>query len=243
MADEALDFGVLNSNGSAVPGAPPDPQAQPPAPAPADPLAKVRAELADYKPRLLEMQKQAEALTVQDAASNEQAVGMAASAKKLAKEIEARRVEITRPSLEFQRAVNALCKQLTSPLGQIEGGLKRKAGAYLAKVEQERRKAEARAREEARKLQEALDAEAKEKGIEAAKVQEPVMPKDDPVTRTEAGSANLRTVWTFEVMDPDKVPRKYCTPDPRLIRQAVKGGVRKMAGVRIYQDQQVAIRT
>lgn len=231
MAD--LDFGVLNNGGAS----------QPPAPAPADPLAKVRAELADYKPKLEVMKAQAEALAVKDDASNEQAVGMAAQAKKLAKEIEVRRVEITRPSLEFQRSVNALCKQLTSPLGQIEGGLKRKVGVFQAKKEQERRKAEARAQEEARKFQEALDAEAKETGIEAPKVEMPTMPKADPVTRTEAGSANLRTVWTFEVLDPNNVPRKYCTPDPKLIRQAVKGGVRKMAGVRIYEDQQVAIRT
>lgn len=233
MPDEAMDFGILNNGGTP----------QPPAPAPADPLAKVRAELATYKPQLEAMKAQALALEVKDDASNEQAVGMAASAKRLAKEVEARRVEITRPSLEFQRAVNALAKQLTDPLGQIEGGLKRKCSTYLAKVEQERRKAEARAQEEARKLQEALDAEAKEKGIEAAKVEMPTMPKVDPVTRTEAGNASLRKEWKAEILDPNKVPRKYCVPDMRLIRQAVKGGVRKIAGCRIFEDVQTVIRT
>jgi hypothetical protein len=43
--------------------------------------------------------------------------------------------------------------------------------------------------------------------------------------------------WCFEILAEDKVPRAYCSPDNAKIRQAVADGVRKMAGVHIYQEE------
>lgn len=53
---------------------------------------------------------------------------------------------------------------------------------------------------------------------------------------------NVAKVWTFEIVDPMNVPSQYCVPDPKLIRKAVRDGVREILGVRIFQDMQVRIR-
>jgi hypothetical protein len=71
----------------------------------------------------------------------------------------------------------------------------------------------------------------------------PVVPEVAKVTRTVEGSASQRKEWTHEILNPDEVPREYCSVDERLIRKAVKGGVREIPGVRIYEDYITSFRS
>lgn len=48
--------------------------------------------------------------------------------------------------------------------------------------------------------------------------------------------------WKFEITDPNQVPRAYCTPDEKLIRQEVAAGARNIPGVRIYEEESISIR-
>ena len=99
-------------------------------------------------------------------------------------------------------------------------------------------------REEAEKLQEKLNAEAKEKNIEAPQVAAPVMPEPEKVARSETGSAAYsRKDWTFEVQDAAQVPREYCEVSAKLIRNAVKAGIREIPGVRIYKENKTVLRS
>ncbi|MFA5359317.1 MAG: hypothetical protein WC310_05910 [Patescibacteria group bacterium] len=49
------------------------------------------------------------------------------------------------------------------------------------------------------------------------------------------GATTASIEWTFEVVQPLLVPREFCEPVDKLIREAVKGGKREIAGVRIFE--------
>lgn len=55
-------------------------------------------------------------------------------------------------------------------------------------------------------------------------------------------SAGIRTqtVERWEITDPEKVPRQFCSPDLRIIREHLAaGGVRAIPGVRFWTEDQV----
>lgn len=67
-------------------------------------------------------------------------------------------------------------------------------------------------------------------------------------TRVRGGygaKAILRQVMDFEIDDPTKVPRAYCSPDEAKIRAAINGDapVKRIQGVRIFQKQTTQVRT
>jgi hypothetical protein len=137
-----------------------------------------------------------------------------------------------------------MAKMFTAPAGEIETLLKRKLSAYQAQRELERRKAE----EEIRKAQEELyrkqQEDAKKHHVEAPPPPAPIPIKAETVTRSETGaSAHVRKVWKAEVLDAVQVPREFCEPSMKLINEAVKGGVREIKGVRIWEDLQTILRT
>lgn len=50
----------------------------------------------------------------------------------------------------------------------------------------------------------------------------------------------VRTVEDWEIVDADKVPREYCSPDVDKIRAYLRdGGLRAMPGVRFFRREQV----
>jgi hypothetical protein len=207
-------------------------------------LDTVKEKFAPYREALEQMQKQAESHEVKDDETLTQATTMAGEAKRLAKKADNLRKDLIADHNEFVKKVNGFTKQFTDPLGAIEAGLKRKIGNYQYQQELQRREDERKAREEAEALQKKLDAEAKEKNVEPVHIQAPVMPTAPKVSRGEDGSsASIRKVWTFEIQDPAAVPREYCVPDPKLIREAVKAGIREISGVRVFEDVQTVLRT
>ena len=59
--------------------------------------------------------------------------------------------------------------------------------------------------------------------------------EEKPIIRTEQGSASIRKAWKGEITDASQVPFQFCSPDQRKIDEAVKGGIREIPGVRIYE--------
>lgn len=215
-------------------------------PAKRDPfdMAKVKADLEPYRKAVESMAFQASKHQVTDDKSNGEAVGMAGQAKRLGKDIEDERKRIIKDPSQFVKSVNGLVKEFTAMLDEIEAGLKKKIGTYQYQQEMKRREAERKAQEEAAALQAKLDAEAKEKNIEAPKVIAPVAAAAPKVTRTDNGvSAHTRKVWKCEVTDESQVPRDFCVPSQTLLNEAVKKGVREIPGCRIFEDVQTVLRT
>lgn len=135
------------------------------------------------------------------------------------------------------------------------------AEALQRKLQAEAEEANRKAAEEARKRaeEEARARNASEAEIEAAKkraeeeaaknavvaptVAAPVVQEAPKITRTEAGSASQRKVWSFEVENPEAVPREYLMVDEKKVRDAVRMGVRDIAGVKIFEDTKTVFRS
>lgn len=58
----------------------------------------------------------------------------------------------------------------------------------------------------------------------------------------EEASSHIRTSWDYEIADEDLVPRPYCSPDKGKIRRAIRGGMRSMMGLRIFEKKGVMIK-
>lgn len=200
--------------------------------------------LTAYGSRYDEVSKEYEALgDVDSETKSKKAVSVIAKAKKLAREMEDERTKLTKPLLSFKGGVDSAFKSYSQNLGTIESNAKGKLGIYQSRVEIERLKAEKATREEAARIQAKLDEEAKAAGVEAPQVMVPTVAPQSTTTRTDEGTASVVKTWTFEVTDETQVPREYLMVDEKKIRQAVKGGVRQIAGIRIYEEANVRIRT
>jgi hypothetical protein len=232
-----LDFDVAAKPKKAKKAAPP--------PAARDPfdVAPVRDALKAYEAEVASMKQTAENHQVVDDESNRSAVEMAAQAKRLAKLIEDMRKEKVGPYQQYTKAVTNLAKVYTDVLENIERIiLKPKINAYLSKLKLERLEAERRAQEEARRLQERLDAESAEKNLPRVEVQMPVLPQKQEPVRTEEGSASQRADWKWKLVDIAQVPREYLVIDSVALNKAVRAGARVIPGIEIYQEESVQIR-
>ena len=129
---------------------------------------------------------------------------------------------------------------------QIEADNKKQAEAdALALKEHEARQAK-------------LDAEAAAAGVEAVKLDEPIKtealtsmatPAIAPVLevpetkiQTEAGTSTIKSEWAYKIIDAGQVPREYCSPDDKLLKAAVKAGIRTIAGCEIVEEFKSAVR-
>lgn len=57
------------------------------------------------------------------------------------------------------------------------------------------------------------------------------------------GTISVTDRWVWEVEDEAKVPREYLSPDKARISAAVKGGLRQIAGIRIFPTPKVSSRS
>ena len=197
------------------------------------------------------------------------ALGLLANVKST---IEERRVALKAPILQSGKDLDAAAKAILAPVLDLDTKLRQHVLAWkraeaarieaeqrAAREENERRIREQREAEEAarRRITEELiqndhptredwDA-AQQLAAEAVPAAAPVLapvPAAAPRTvRTDMGSTGVTKRWTFEVVDPEAVPREFCVPDESAIRKAVNGGLRELPGVRIYAEETLAVRS
>jgi hypothetical protein len=178
--------------------------------------------------------------------------------KQSKKQFEDKRTGYVKPLNDQVKQVNDAFKTITAPLDSAETILKQKVLIYNREQEKKRQEEIARIereRKEAEERQRALEAEHEARRLDALATDGEIIPDLPPaeiapvelppelptMTRTALGSATVKKVWMFEVAFPAEVPRQYLIIDERLIREAVRAGVREIPGVRIYQDDQLAI--
>ena len=243
-------------------------------------LDAVRLALAPYKAKIDGMVSQAKSIQITDEPSQVAAVELGTSIRNLKNQVERVRKSTVQPYNDHVKDVNNLAKSFIDPLDTGERDLKAKISTYQTKLRLEQEKKAAEAREAARKVQEAYEAEQraireeaarKAREAEAALKKEkdaaaraalertiaeeteaanapvqvavaPVIPEIPKAVRTESGSAHQRMTWEFEIEDATKVPRAYLAIDEKLIRQAVKAGIRQIPGVRIFEQASTTFR-
>ena len=185
---------------------------------------------------------------IRDEPTNQLAASILIEAKRLYKQLEKMRKHFVEPHTTYSHKVNAYFKPYTEPLAEMVARLGRLTSNFALHQETERKRIQAEMDAEAARVAAAQTAEAEaaaKEGVfyEPVKVATPAAPPVSTVTRTGGGSVSQRKEWTFVVENESKVPRKYLVVDPKLIRQDVKGGVREIEGVRIFEDLITNIRT
>lgn len=204
----------------------------------------IKEKFDEYLAKTSRLEREAEALVIKTDEDREVAANIAAGAKKLVRAIDERRKEITGPAESFCKAVKAVADKFADRLKAAARIASDKELAFVQMKEMARREAEKLAKEAAAKLQAEIDKEAQAKGIEAIKVEAPIVPEPKTTARTEAGVTSFTVkTWDFEVIDDSDVPRQFCSADPRKIREAIKNGVREIRGCRIFEKVEIRHRT
>lgn len=210
------------------------------------------------------------AITVSTQSQQADALYVVRNLKGLEKRIEQRRKELVAPLNEQVKMINAAAKQVMAPLEEAESHIKKQLLVWESKLEAIREEELARIAAEAIAKEKALQAE--RAAVEAArKLEKTELPEDslfgtDPelddkesmiaqkmleleaAQRLEQRSVqNMRVsgtskFWNFEIIDAELVPRNYLVIDSSLIRGAIRDGVRKIPGVRIFEDRRISIR-
>jgi hypothetical protein len=155
------------------------------------------------------------------------------------------------PFLDATRKIKAIADEARKPLEDEKARVNGLMTTYLKKQEAARRVEEERIAKIEAERQEALRAaeiaaaesddpfaeQVVQQQVEAAINERPVQ-IDKPIVHKTMSAVTHE--WTFEITNPNNVPRGYCVPDESLIRSAVKkGGVRSIPGVRIFEDIKV----
>lgn len=137
--------------------------------------------------------------------------------------LETKRTGITKPLLEAKRNVDELFRAPLIALAGIVQELKGKLAAYDARTKAER----------ARVMAESAEAHA------AGLVPTELVPAP-----AAASGVSVREMLDFEIIDAPLVPRRYCTPDERIIREVIReaGDIVQIPGVRVFRKSVVAVR-
>ena len=206
-------------------------------------LAMAKKGLAMFQTEALELKKAVFALKVTDAAGQEKIAEYKATSEKVMKKIKARAVELLKkPQIvldyeDYAEAIKNFVKTLNAPLTEAKAEAARKFSIFVLQDRQRREAADKSAAQAMAKLQEAENKRAEKKGLTPIVYPTVETPPTKTVVRTDSGTTFTKTEWKGTVTDPDDVDRKYCSPDPKKIQEAIDGGMRNpdMAGVDIKE--------
>ncbi len=213
-------------------------------------LPEPTAEIATVASNTSTLVTLADSLVVASSAEMANGTDLLAQIKALLKRSEAARDVLVRPLNEHVRMINAQFKTVTEPLAGAERTIKAKMLAFA--VEQERRaheeaqrlhrEAQERALAEIVNLDEAGETVAAEVALSFAVAAKPDEVRAEATTTLSGNTASVRKVWDFELTDIAKVPKGFLALDEAKVREAIRGGVRDIPGIRIYQKESLAIR-
>lgn len=142
------------------------------------------------------------------------------------KKLEDKRVDWIKPLLEAKRKIDDDFKQAIRPLEDYVATVKTKMLDWYRveqkRLDEEQKKLEAKAMEDAKKNKQ-------------SEVIVPII-NDVKTHRGDLATATVSKKWMYKLLDENAVPREYLIVDEAKIKTAVKNGVRKIAGVEIYED-------
>lgn len=210
--------------------------------------------------RATSLEQQAVVLVIDSDERYQTATDMVGMVSRIKKGFEELRVFLVKPLNDQVKRINDRFKNEAAPLERADSTLRQKMLAYQHEQQLKRQAEEARLRalaeaERARlqaiadKERAKLEAKAEKKGIELPPAPPPVEAVPvyaPPVAKTvaaAAASATMKTVWRFEITDKAAVPESFKLVNETAIGAAVRAGVREIAGVRIYEAQELAVRS
>lgn len=197
--------------------------------------------------------KKAEKIVVTNEKQEQEAINFLAEIKGRYKRIEEVRLYLTRPLNDLVKKYNNQFKAQSGLYLEIEQKVKRALSVFAMKREEEARK---KREEEIKKAEEEIEKarkEAEKNGMPEPINQEIVPETIDPekTIRTDEAKATYKTEMKARIIDVNKLPIKYRKQilalavekglADRVIREALKEGVREIEGVEIWEEKNVAI--
>ena len=197
-------------------------------------------------------------LTIKDEASREHAVTLRAGINGELKRIDEMRVALVKPLNDHVKWINSGFKPATTALTQALAAVEEKLRVDRREqerlAEEERKRVEREAEKVRKEAEAALLKEAKDAGLSkkdaqafasgvAAQIETPA-PYVAPAPKTLRGAGGAKVTfkkrWTYAVENAAKVPREYLVIDSGKVRDAIANGVRSIAGLRIFEDEDMA---
>jgi hypothetical protein len=210
-----------------------------------DPLDVERAKkgLSVHDKKIKELKRAMDNFVVSNDKTAAVCTEMVAKSANLIKAMETNRKETIKDADTYVRGVNRFVKIFRDQVDAIVSTGKKKIGDYAYSQELKRRELAKKAQDEADKIQAAMDVRAKKSGVEPVQMPAMVVPRKQAPVRTESGSASTKMVWTWEITDTSEIPKAYFSVDVKLVDAAVKAGLRKIAGIKIFERPDVRVRT
>lgn len=224
----------------------------------AEPALKLVVPEDEVSREVMDVEAQARAVKITDAASYVAAGELWKAIKALRKKVDETFGPIISAAFRAHKAAVAKRNEMDNPLMAAEKIVKSAMSIWdyeqerLRKEEQARLAEIARKEEEERRLLEAIAAEEEAKAMgatkeeaaqEAAAIMEepvyvppPVVPKAVPKLQ---GGPVYRETWTFEVVNAAIIPREYLTPDMTKIGGVVRAmkGATNIPGIRAFSKR------
>ena len=174
-----------------------------------------------------------------------------AQVKLCLKDIEHRRNLVVAPLKQEAAAVDAEAHRWADPLVAWDKDAERALIAFR-KLESDRARREAQARDEAlaAAAQKQLEAEksgdvqaAEAASVEIMRAEAAPAPAEVKGWKTDTGSQSVRSKWKVEVINAEIVPPAYLVPDLAKLQKAVDAGARAIEGCHIFEDESLPVRT
>jgi len=171
--------------------------------------------------------KQADSYVIKSAQDVDSASEFLRKIKDTENRLETKRLEFTKPLNESLKAINNTFRQLSEPLSQARKLLTEKILLWRRQEQEKIAKEE----ERRRKIQDAHERAGHE-------VKAPII-----LERPEKkmGDTQVRKVWSWKLVDFNKVPDSYKEINPVAINQAIRNGAREIPGLRIFQEESLSI--
>lgn len=192
---------------------------------------------------------------IEDAATAGKVGDLVKMARAVEQRIEEAREKHNRPLINARSALKAKADGVFAGLGQKVVELRQRLNAYVAEEDRKRREEERRREAEARRIFEEQAARAKEAEEAGRPAPEPAVevttrPVAAPIVRGDLGAkVGGRTVWKHEIEVPiAKLPKTILESAgvreavDKAIAAQIRVGTREIKGVRIWSEQEAAVR-
>jgi HD-GYP domain-containing protein (c-di-GMP phosphodiesterase class II) len=215
--------------------------------------------IARTRQRAAEILTAAQALVVTSEPTKIDAVEALSAIARVKHEAEQRRDELVRPHNDYVKRLNALFRNVLGPIVQADMLLRARVQDFNT-AQRTRAAEQAAAAERARleveaRLKEAAAAEARGDRAVAGQLFDRALVSEAQAGQAQAdavhparsvstplGGAQTRLVWTFSIEALERVPPSYLQVNETAVRRAINEGVREIAGLRIFQTDQLAVR-
>lgn len=184
-------------------------------------------EIAELKKNNVSLYDKVKGIKVKDPKSQMEAGQWLVLISKAKKAVEEKRQFFVRPLNEQVKRINEMFKGYMKPLLEAEGILRNGMVAYNIQL-----------RKEAEEKNKEIERLAKKTGIDSKDLE---LTSQPAVVKMKAGSVSARKFWTFKVIDLKKVPREFLMLDVVKVREAIRKGERKIAGLEIYEAESIAV--